>query len=100
MRQIIFVNEAKVVLAPPEYRENAKCYDERYHKSSNSKKNKTIRDALNILYKVRYKDNRISVAPEEYLETPDSDRLPEDVKELANKLDNPSFKSKKMQRIW
>lgn len=94
MRQIIFVNEARVELAPKEYRESSPKYPK--EKSNDSGEDKNITLAYDIRNKIRYNTNRIRTAPKKYRENDD----PEDVKVLANKLGNPSFQSKKMQRVW
>lgn len=95
MRQIIFVNEARVESAPKEYRESSPKYNK--EKSNDpSEEDENIAQAYDILNKIRYNTNRIHTAPKKYRENDD----PEDVKDLANKLGNSSFQSKKMQRVW
>ena len=92
MRQIIFVNEARVELAPKKYRESSPEYRE--EKSNDSREDKNITVAYDILNKRRYNSNRIHTAPKKYRENDD----PEDVKDLANKLSNPAFSSR--DEVW
>lgn len=92
MRQIIFVNEARVELAPKKYRESSPEYRE--EKSNDSREDKNIALAYGILNKIRYNTDRIRIAPKKYRDSSD----PQDVKDLANKLDNPAFSSR--DEVW
>lgn len=100
MRQIIFVNEARVELAPEEYLSKTykKIYQDRKRKDKQNNENiDNLRAAIENSEKM-YHNNRISLAPKDYWEVPS--KIPEHIKKIANKLDNPSFNSKKMQRVW
>lgn len=95
MRQIIFVNEARVEIAPKEYR--IEDYEKTSQDIGRKSKNDKLRTAIKTSRKI-YDSDKVSLAPEGYWEAPT--KIPEDVKDTVNKLENPSFESKKMQKVW
>lgn len=99
MRQIIFVNEARVELAPPEYRveDDVKTHPSRASKEEKRKKRDKHRAACEIVHNLR-NDKRIRLAPLDQWEEPET-KSPE-VEQVMNKIDNPAYSSKRMQKIW